>query len=253
MGAHRGVGQGELGEQVVGEAVTPYYKDSAVTIYHGDCREILPTLGTVDAVVTDPPYGIGADKGKHRESQDRSGFYRIAIRREYNDSWDTKPDAALLLSVLRVANRQILWGGNFFAHVLPESSCWLVWNKCNTMPSFGDCEIAWTNLNRNSIKMFTYSGNGLLAMETDRCHPTQKPLSLMAWCIGFLPDSRTILDPFMGSGTTLRAAKDLGRKAIGIEIEERYAEIAAKRMIQEVLPFEERKELKSGTVLLPGM
>lgn len=211
----------------------PYYSDAACTIYHGDCREFLPELHGVDLLLTDPPYGIGADKGKPHKSAN-SGFFDIAFRRSYADTWDKRPADALLQS-LSLIGPAIIWGGNYFSHCLPESQFWLVWDKENTMPSFGDCELAWTNFDRKSVKMFRYSGNGLMAREKAREHPTQKPLALMQWCLGFALEAQTILDPFMGSGTTLRAAKDLGRKAIGIEISEEYCELAAKRLAQEVL------------------
>jgi DNA modification methylase len=107
------------------------------------------------------------------------------------------------------------------------------------MPTFGDGEIARTNLQRKSIKKYTLQWNGLLGKENTRDHPTQKPLALMKWCITLAGDVQTILDPFMGSGTTLRAAKDLGRKAVGCEMEERYCEISANRCRQEVLNFNE--------------
>jgi DNA modification methylase len=131
----------------------------------------------------------------------------------------------------------IMWGGNFFADALPRSTHWIFWDKLQTMPTFGDGELAWTSSPRKSIEKVTIEWNGLLGKEQTREHPTQKPVSLMLWCIEHYPPAQSIVDPFMGSGTTLRAAKDLGRKAIGIEIEERYCEIAAKRMAQEVLPL----------------
>jgi hypothetical protein len=218
--------------------VSWYYHDDAVAIAHGDCRDILPHLPKVDLVLTDPPYGIGADKGKHRESPDRSGFYRYAFRREYADSWDTKPSKDDLRYLLACAPLVILWGGNYFCPYLPEG-CWLVWNKCNTMPSFSDCELAWSTIPRVNCKMFTYSGNGLMAEETDRYHPTQKPVALMKWCILQAGEPQTILDPFMGSGTTLVAAQALGRKSIGIEIEEKYCRIAVERLRQKPLPLTE--------------
>lgn len=216
----------------------PYYEKDGIVIYHGDCREVLPHLPKVDLVLTDPPYGIGADKGKPHKPAD-SGFYDIAFRRSYPDGWDVRPDGDLLRSAIEMGKDAVVWGGNFFASDLPQSKAWLVWNKLNTMPSFGDCELAWTTLARNACKMFTLSGNGLLADEKDRVHPTQKPVKLMGWCLSFFPDVHTILDPFMGSGTTLVAAKQLGRKAIGIEIEEKYCEIAVKRLAQDVFDFSE--------------
>ena len=126
----------------------------------------------------------------------------------------------------------IIWGGHLMN--LPTGRGWLVWNKIVRNFSSGVCELAWTNLDI-PIDAFDYS-HGQLANE-GKSHPTQKPLPLMAWCIGKAGQPETIADPFMGSGTTLRAAKDLGRKAIGIEIEEKYCEIAAKRLSQEVFDF----------------
>lgn len=216
----------------------PYYDDGkGIVIYHGDCREILPTLPKVDLVLTDPPYGIGMHNGQGRGG--RSGFYaRRENVRFYEGDWDHKrPEPETITALLSCGPISIIWGGQYFCDVLPINGKWLVWDKENTMPSYSDCELAWTNLCGVSVKKFTVSGNGLMAKETDRFHPTQKPLDLMMWCLSFAPKAETILDPFMGSGTTLRAAKDLGRKAIGIEIEERYCEIAARRLAQEVLQF----------------
>jgi DNA modification methylase len=120
---------------------------------------------------------------------------------------------------------------------LTQRAKWLVWDKEQTMPTYSDAELAWTTLDGVAVKMLRYSGNGLLAAEKERWHPTQKPLSLMTWCIRLAGDVQTILDPFAGSGTTGRAAKDLGRKAVLIEREEHYCEIAARRMRQGVLDF----------------
>ena len=212
----------------------PYYQDDAVTIYHGDCREILPGLEPVDLVLTDPPYGINMSHG-FSGFGGFGGFGKPISRRRYSDTWDElRPSATTMAQLLRSAKNQIIWGGNFFADTLPQSTHWLVWDKLNTMPTFGDCELAWTSFQRKSVKKITIEWNGLLGKEGVRVHPTQKPLALFVWCLNSY-DAQTILDPFMGSGTTLRAAKDLGRKAIGIEIEEKYCEIAAKRMAQEVL------------------
>ena len=211
----------------------PYYQDDAVTIYHGDCREILPHLPKVDLVLTDPPYGIGESSRKNNSRGKLAnptdyGFY----------DWDSKPATEKQLEMtLGSGNQAIVWGGNYFH--LPPSSGWLVWDKLNT-GDFADCELAWTNLPM-AVRIFRHMWNGMLRQterSIPRVHPTQKPVALMKWCLGFTPTAQTILDPFMGSGTTLRAAKDLGRQCIGIEIEEKYCEIAAKRMQQEVLPFE---------------
>lgn len=217
----------------------PYYEESGITIYHGDCREILPQLPKVDLVLTDPPYGIKMDGG----FSGFGGFGGVGTpikRRKYIDTWDNeRPSAETFSKVISHADKAIVFGGNFFADILPRATHWVVWDKLNTMPSFGDCELAWTNMDRKSVKKVTIEWNGLLGKEAEaRSHPTQKHLALMTWCIQNYSDAgQTILDPFMGSGTTLRAAKDLGRKAIGIEIEEKYCEIAVKRLAQEVFPL----------------
>ena len=216
--------------------LVPYYDHAGVTIYHGDAAEIVPQLGRFDLLLTDPPYGIGRDKG-NASGKDGSGFYAHALRKEYPDSWDIRPSAEVMRTLIGAAKLAMVWGGNYFAHELPQSSFWLVWDKENTMPTFSDCELAWTNSPRKSVKRLTYSGNGLMGKETKREHPTQKPVALMQWCIGLAGDVETILDPFAGSGTTGRAAKDLGKRAVLIEREEKYCEIAATRMSQEVLPL----------------
>jgi DNA modification methylase len=127
--------------------------------------------------------------------------------------------------------RSIIWGGNYFP--LPPRRGWLIWDKIVREFSSGHCELAWTTLDQPT-RAFSYA-NGQLATE-GKLHPTQKPLPLMSWCLGFLPNSvGLIVDPFMGAGTTLRAAKDRGLRSIGVELDERYCEIAAKRLAQEVL------------------
>ena len=134
-------------------------------------------------------------------------------------------------------NLSIIWGGNFFADILPPSTHWLVWDKKNTCPTFSDCELAWTNSERTSVKKITVEWNGLIGKKDFREHPTQKPVDLFLNCImNYSKEGEIILDAFFGSGTTGRAAKDLGRKCVGIEREEeKYCRIAAKRMAQEVL------------------
>ncbi len=215
--------------------MTPYYDHAGITIYHRDCRDILPSLPKVDLVLTDPPYGVKRDEG----FEGFGGFGAPIARRRFVGGWDRdRPASDLLQAIVNAGRTVIIWGGNFFADVLPRSTHWIFWDKLQTMPTFGDGELAWTNSPRKSITKVTVEWNGLLGKEKTRDHATQKPLALMVWCIGGYSECHTtILDPFMGSGTTLRAAKDLGRKAIGIEIEERYCEIAAKRMAQEVFSF----------------
>lgn len=220
----------------------PYYEDTraGITIYNGDCREILPSLEKADLVLTDPPYGVKMSKG-FEGFEGFKGFGKPIARRQYPDTWDNdRPSPEHFRVILFSCKKAIIFGGNFFSDILPRSTHWIFWDKLQTMPTFGDGELAWTNIDRKSVKKITIEWNGLLGKEDeDRKHPTQKPLALMVWCIdNYSADGQTILDPFMGSGTTLRAAKDINRKAIGIEIEEKYCEIAAKRLSQEVLPLE---------------
>lgn len=180
----------------------------------GDCRDILPTLGKVDAVVTDPPYGIGMDGGK--------------IGKAVYEKLDWDSEAADVDPILNLERPSIIWGGNYFG--LPASAKWLVWDKRNDQTTFADCELAWTNLS-GAVRQFRWMWSGPYQQEREeRWHPTAKPLRLMKWCLGFVSDAQTILDPFMGSGTTGVAAVQMGRQFIGIEREERYFEIACKRI-----------------------
>jgi DNA modification methylase len=202
----------------------------AHTLYLGDCRDVLPTLGKVDAVVTDPPYGIGQDKGFDGFGG-FGGFGEPIRRRQYEGQWDdTRPDEDLIRLIAASAPKVIMWGGQYFADLLPARGKWLWWDKCQTMPTFGDGEMAWTNLDGVAPKKFVYSNNGLMAKERGRVHPTQKPVAVMSWCLGLLPSAQTILDPFMGSGTTGVACEQLGRKFIGIELDPQYFDIACRRI-----------------------
>lgn len=199
--------------------------DGRVTLYRGDCREILPTIGKVDAVVTDPPYGIGENS---RKVASRG---RLAEPRDYGEfNWDQKPIDSEIVNLLQCVSKwQIIFGGNYFE--LGPTSCWLVWDKLNGENDFADCELAWTNLPK-AVRRIFWRWNGMIRKgHEEREHPTQKPLGVMKWCIEHLPDSSlTILDPYMGSGTTGVAAVKLGRKFIGIEIDARYFDIACRRI-----------------------
>lgn len=205
--------------------MTPYYEENGITIYHGNCLEVLPTLADVDAVVADPPYGIGYVHGAIN-IPNATKFAGVAV------TGDDEPfDPRWLLTHQNL----VLWGANHYAHLLPVDR-WLVWDKrCGVIPErdTSDCEFAWARgTGGNCARMFRHFWDGFNKQSErgqPRVHPTQKPIALMRWCIEFYPDARLICDPFMGSGTTLRAAKDLGRQAVGIEIEEHYCEIAARR------------------------
>lgn len=202
------------------------------TLFLADCMTVLPTLPRVDACITDPPYGIGADKGKKGAIPFKGGK---AYERAYHpeNDWDNcRPANDVILAVVSAGKTAILWGGNYFADLLPAQGRWLWWDKCQTMPSYGDGELAWTNLPQKTPKKFVLANNKLFADRVERFHPTQKPVQVMEWCLSFVPDAQTILDPFMGSGTTGVAAVQMGRKFIGIEREERYFEIAVRRIEQ---------------------
>jgi len=188
-------------------------------------------------VLTDPPYGIGESAGKNIK---RTGGLAQAKDYGYSD-WDKKPISdELMLLTLGAGNNIVIFGGNYYSHLLHPSSCWLVWDKVNYSNDFADCELAWTNF-KCAVRMKHHQWNGMLRKHGEnREHPTQKPLDVIKWAMQVSPKYDTILDPFMGSGTTLVAAKELGRMAIGIEIEERYCEIAARRLSQEVLAFNPR-------------
>ena len=186
------------------------------TLYLGDCMEILPTLPKVDAVITDPPYGIGFSKSPSKWSRDNVG--RAA------SDWDDKaPDVRWLLDM---APQVMVWGGNHFD--LPPMRGWLSWIKPPGLPSYGSAELCWTNVDM-PVRHFECGR----VTEDKWNHPTQKPLPLMVWCIEKLKGNpETILDPFMGSGTTGVAAIQLGRKFIGIERESKYFDIAVQRITQ---------------------
>jgi site-specific DNA-methyltransferase (adenine-specific)/modification methylase len=186
-------------------------------LIRGDCAEILPTLGRFDAVITDPPYGINVGAMGMGKGKKAGEFERF--------DWDVS--APNVSGLLEIANAVIIWGGNYFA--LPASGCWLAWDKMQQF-SGADMELAWTNL-KTPIKAFRMSRVEAYG-SMDKQHPTQKPIALMRWCIEQAGNPQTILDPFMGSGTTGVAAIQLGRTFTGIEREPKYFDIACKRIEQ---------------------
>ena len=209
----------------------PYYEYEGITIYHGDCRDILPTLKSVDLVLTDPPYGLdyASNRGASWQGTKILGDLDTTLRDSVLAFLSDVP--AYVFGTWKTPQprgvRQIL-----------------IWNK-GPASGMGNLKFPW----KNSFEEIYVLGDGFCGSRDEavlmghtqvsweskgRCHPNQKPLSLIRYLLS-KHTAQTILDPFMGSGTTLRAAKDLGRKAIGIEIEERYCEIAAKRLQQEVL------------------
>ena len=179
----------------------------------GDCLEIMPLLGPVDAVVTDPPYGLGKRmRGRWVAKDEFSRFLK----------WDLAANQAWIEAILALSKPTIIWGGNYFA--MPPARCWLIWSKVNAVPTMADAELAWTNLDKPAKRFDAPVGR------VEFGHPTTKPLPLIQWCLGFLPNARTIIDPFMGSGTTGVACAKLGRKFVGIEIDEVYFDISCKRI-----------------------
>jgi DNA modification methylase len=225
-------------------SLKPYYDEAGITIYHGDCREVLPGM-TADLLCADPNYGLGAARrnfGGNGVRRHMTGLCagKAIPKTDYGDSfWDDEPCPSDLLDLCRAAApQQIIWGGNYFN--LPKARCWLIWDKLRGDTDYADAEMAWTNLDR-AVRIIRWRWNGFLQENQDakevRVHPTQKPLAVIKWALLQAEEWSTVLDPFMGSGTTLRAAKDLGRRAIGIEIEEKYCEIAAKRLAQEVFTW----------------
>jgi DNA modification methylase len=203
----------------------PYFQDAAVTIYHGDCWDVLPNLPHVDLVLTDPPYGIpgAAWRRTYHGRRGKSPLWGTV------PSWDKVPER--VKDIVEIADKVVLWGGNNFN--LPPAPHWFVWDKLQSNRG-ADCELAWTKgvaahkvFRMSRIDAYVNKAGGLR-----KEHPTQKPLPLMEWCIEQmrLHNGSTVFDPFMGAGTSIMAAKRKGHKAIGVEIDERYCEIAARRM-----------------------
>lgn len=182
------------------------------TLYLGDCQDILPIIGKVDAVVTDPPYGIGISNNPIRQAHKKR-------------DWDAEtPSNGLIEELLNISESQIIWGGNYF--YLPPSKGFYIWDKVQPENfTLAMCEMAWTNIDKPA-KIFKFRVVGY-----EKSHPTQKPVALMEWCIQKLPNTaQTILDPFMGSGTTGVACAKLGRSFIGIERDPEYFDIACRRI-----------------------
>lgn len=198
----------------------------------GDCLQVMPTLGRFDAVVTDPPYGIGYVHGGNDRSGIGGGKYatKLASKGIIGDDRPFEP-----APLMEVSDRHVVWGGNHFADNLPRSPAWLIWDKraaSGHSNDFADCEMAWTNLSFPA-RMIRHHWDGMMKASEKgvaRVHPTQKPIIVMEWCLGFLPDAKTILDPFMGSGTTLVACQRMGRYGTGIELDPDYFDIACKRV-----------------------
>jgi site-specific DNA-methyltransferase (adenine-specific) len=190
-------------------------------LIQGDCLEVMPTLGNVDACVTDPPYGIGRD-GQKQTTGGNGG------RKAYEfKGWDTlRPSAEVFGRILEQSAEQVIWGGNYFADLLPPTGGWLVWDKGQRIAQ-SDGELAYTS-KKGALRIFTQNRVALLVEGAE--HPTQKPIEVMRRSILQFANAQTILDPFMGSGTTGVACVNLGRSFIGIELDPDYFDIAVKRI-----------------------
>lgn len=210
---------------------------SEQTIIQGDCLEVMKTFAdkSFDLVLTDPPYGIG-----NFQNTGDANKYKLRKEREYGDEliWNKEiPSQEYFKEIERVSREQIIWGANYFNCFSYGGA--LVWDKDNeSSQRYSNCEIASISTQKR-VNIFRFRWNGMLQEDMKhkefRYHPTQKPLDVMKWCISLLPGAINILDPFMGSGTTLVAAKHLNRNATGIEISEKYCEIAQKRLSQDML------------------
>lgn len=227
----------------------PYFSQNGIQIFHGDCREILPQLPAIpgpDLVLTDPPYGAGlsvdyADRFQvSKRNPVKGGRWwanadRSSVGRHDPIIGDDVPfDPSHLLGYSRL----VLWGANFYASRLPDSGGWIVWDKRRgiegaTWP-MSEAELAWTNLGHKGVRVFRHRWFGLIrdSEHGEHFHPTQKPIALMEWIMNrWAPEGGVLLDPYCGSGPVLIAAQRTRRQAIGIEIEEKYCEVAARRLI----------------------
>ena len=189
-------------------------------LWHGDCREVLPSMPRFDLMLTDPPYGIGADRSRNSRA---NGWIDYG-----NAGWDKERPPAWLFGLMREkADECVIWGGNYFADMLPPSMGWLVWDKCQRNFSLADCEFAWRSQN-SAARIMTLARAE--ALRDGKQHPTQKPVRLMVWCISMHPNAHTVCDPFMGTGTTGVACAQTGRAFTGIERERKYFDIACDRI-----------------------
>jgi DNA modification methylase len=191
------------------------------TLYNADCMEVMPLLPIADAVVTDPPYGLG-------DWNNRGSNAKRPFDSDKTQEWDRPIDQHHIDMIRKMSRQQVIWGGNYFGDLLPRTKQMFVWNKGIRNMHFNDCEIAWCSQFKEASRVFDYSPSSAEAKQ----HPTQKPLALMRWCLGHLNEAKTILDPFMGSGTTGVACVKLGRRFIGIELDPKYFDVACRRIEQ---------------------
>lgn len=211
----------------------PYHESARGQLYCGDCLEVMPELKQgFDICFTDPPYGIGEAAGKNKSRSSKT------IATDYgNLLWDNKiPDKVIFDLIFKLSDNQIIFGGNYFIEYLKNSSCWIVWDKDNT-GNFADAELIYTSF-KTAVRIIKFRWNGMLQQDMKykekRFHPTQKPVQLCENILRkYSKTGQSIIDPFAGVGSILISAEKLGHRWAGIEREEQYCEIAAKR-IEEV-------------------
>jgi hypothetical protein len=214
-------------------------KDGSIRLFLGDCRSVLPTLSGIDAVVTDPPYGIGADEAQLNAAKQRiaaAGKSKAGRGWKYygESEWDKeRPTAETFAAILRVSETAVIWGGNYFADILPPSMGWLAWDKGQREFSLADFELAWTSEWRAARFVCFPRGKAILE---GKVHPTQKPVPIMQWSIDWLrlKENAVVCDPFMGSGTTCLACRRSRKRFVGIECDEKYFASAVERIEEEL-------------------
>ena len=198
------------------------------TLILGDCLHVMPTLGRFDAVVTDPPYGVFKKTGTDGKMFGKETIYSTDDK---TAGWDVRPGSEAFAAIM-ATKKYVVWGGNYFADIMGASPGVMIWHKKTGNNSYADCEIAWTNAT-GTTRIFEHQWCGAFK-DSERgqraVHPTQKPVALMEWCLSFLPDAKTILDPYAGSGTTLVACQKMGRAGTGIELDPDYFDIACRRV-----------------------
>ncbi len=204
-----------------------------IELLNMDCMDIMRFMpdNWADIAIVDPPYGVKRDKG----FGGFGGFGKPIARRQYKGGWDdNRPIDDYFIELQRVSKLQIIWGGNFFADQLPQGTHWIFWDKINTMPTFGDGELAWTSSTKKSIKKVVIEYNGLLGKELTRIHPTQKPVKLYQWLLkNYAKPTDRVLDTHLGSGSSAIAAHYFGCDFVGIELDEDYFKAAQERFNNE--------------------
>lgn len=212
-------------EQLV--TLPPIYDTDGIKIYNADCLDVMIALRPIDVIITDPPYGINAADKSFANGTSKN------IKMYAESNWDKMKPQRIYFELMKfISNKQIIFGGNYYNEYLGDARGMIFWDKGTGDNSYADGELAWTNYDR-AIKKYKLTWVGANAKDrgSKREHPTQKPTELMVEIIkDYTNEEDIILDPFMGSGTTLVAAKQLGRKAVGIEINKTYCDIAIDRL-----------------------